>query len=156
MYVHLCVLQACTRWWSSCCPSAWSCWCSAGSLDLSVRWPAAPTCWLDLHPTFFSAVLSTQICLFSEPVAIVCDYFVGWPEANPLLCYVSVKGKVGGWCIIHTHRCPCVLATLENLENSFQQPPLTSDSLLTSGNCQNLILASLDFSSRLKQNGRPQ
>lgn len=26
--------------------------------------------------------MSTQICLFSEPVTIMCDYCLGWPEAN--------------------------------------------------------------------------
>ncbi len=58
-------LQACTRWWSSCCPSAWSCWCLAGSLDSSARWPAVPTCWLDQHPIFSSAVSPHRICLVS-------------------------------------------------------------------------------------------
>lgn len=48
--------QVCTRWWSSCCRSAWSCWCSAGSSALSVRWSASPECWWDLPPTSSSAV----------------------------------------------------------------------------------------------------
>ncbi|XP_056257781.1 transmembrane protein 235-like isoform X2 [Seriola aureovittata] len=57
LLAHVC-LQAYTGWWSSCCPLAWSCWCLAGSLDLSVRWPTAPTCWLDQQRTFSSAVFS--------------------------------------------------------------------------------------------------
>lgn len=99
LHVNVC-LQACTKWWSSCCPSAWSCWCSAGSLDSSARWPAVPNCWLDPHPTFSSAVsphrcfsLADGNCmnlactlLWSESFAWLCQMYSAWKSVWAAHC----------------------------------------------------------------------
>lgn len=86
-------LQVCTRWWSSCYRSAWSCWCSAGSSALSVRWSASPGCWWDPPPTSSSAVslvagvlsllVNANLCLMWAPWNFCCVVRVENYEEQP-------------------------------------------------------------------------